>query len=57
MARDDRHSYGQLSRFLDAAALAECEVTEADPPPRLIPQLAPLTAGIDQVLDSLWGPG
>jgi DNA helicase-2/ATP-dependent DNA helicase PcrA len=57
MARDDRHSYGQLSRFLDAAALAECEVTEADPPPRLIPQLAPLTAGIDEALDSLWGPG
>jgi DNA helicase-2/ATP-dependent DNA helicase PcrA len=56
MARDDRHSYGQLSRFLDAAALAECEVTEADPPPRLIPQLAPLTAGIDEALDSLWGP-
>jgi DNA helicase II / ATP-dependent DNA helicase PcrA len=57
MARDDRHSYGQLSRFLDAAALAACEVTEADPPPRLIPQLAPLTAGIDEALDSLWGPG
>jgi DNA helicase-2/ATP-dependent DNA helicase PcrA len=57
MARDDRHSYGQLSRFLDAAALAECEVTEAAPPPRLIPQMAPLAAGIDEVLDSLWGPG
>jgi DNA helicase II / ATP-dependent DNA helicase PcrA len=56
-ARDDRHSYGQLTRFLDAAALAECEVTEAAPPPRLIPQLAPLTTGIDEVLDSLWGPG
>src|SRR5713101_574785 len=56
MARDDRHSYGQLSRFLDASALAECEVTEAAPPPRLIPQLAPLTAGIDEALDSLWGP-
>jgi DNA helicase-2/ATP-dependent DNA helicase PcrA len=55
-ARDDRHSYGQLTRFLDAAALAECEVTEAAPPPRLIPQLAPLTTGIDEVLDSLWGP-
>jgi DNA helicase-2/ATP-dependent DNA helicase PcrA len=55
--RDDRHSYGQLTRFLTAAALAECEVTQAAPPPRLIPQLAPLTTGIDEVLDSLWGPG
>jgi DNA helicase-2/ATP-dependent DNA helicase PcrA len=56
MARDDRHSYGQLSRFLDAAALAECEVTDAGPAPRVIPQMAPLAAAIDEVLDSLWGP-
>jgi ATP-dependent DNA helicase UvrD/PcrA len=57
MGAGDRHSYGQLTRFLDAAALAECDVTEAAPPPRLVPQLAPLTVGIDEALDSLWGPG
>ncbi len=57
MGRDDRHSYGQLSRFLDAAALAECEITDAGPAPRVIPQMAPLTSAIDEVLDSLWGPG
>ena len=57
MGRDDRHSYGQLTRFLDAAALAQCEVTDAAPAPRLVPQMAPLTTGIDKALDSLWGPG
>lgn len=55
MARDDRHSYALLTRFLDAGALAHCEVIDAAPPPPLIPHLAPLAQTIDHALDSLWG--
>jgi DNA helicase II / ATP-dependent DNA helicase PcrA len=51
---DDRHSYAQLSRFLDTAALAHCELTDAMPPrPVLVPS-APLAASIDRDLASLW---
>jgi DNA helicase-2/ATP-dependent DNA helicase PcrA len=57
MGGSDRHSYGQLTRFLDAAALAECEVTDATPAPPLVPRVAPLAAMVDAALDSLWGPG
>ncbi len=55
-ARDDRHSYAQLTRFLDAAALARCEVTEAEPPRPLIPRVPALAARVDAALDDLWGP-
>ncbi len=55
--RDDRHSYAQLTRFLDAAALTRCEVTEAEPPRPLIPRVPALAARVDAVLDDLWGPG
>ena len=52
---DDRHSYAQLSRFLDAAALAHCELIDAAPPrPVLVPS-APLAASVDRDLASLWG--
>jgi DNA helicase II / ATP-dependent DNA helicase PcrA len=54
-ARDDRHNYALLSRFLDAGALAHCEVVDAVPPRPLIPRLAPLAQTIDLALDSLWG--
>ena len=54
MARDDRHSYAPLSRFLDAAALAECEITEAAPAAPAMPRIAALAAGVDSALDSLW---
>jgi DNA helicase-2/ATP-dependent DNA helicase PcrA len=54
-ARDDRHSYGQLTRFLDAAAQAQCEVTDAEPPQPLVPRIAPLAVTIDSALESLWG--
>jgi DNA helicase-2/ATP-dependent DNA helicase PcrA len=54
-ARDDRHNYALLSRFLDAGALAHCEVVDAVPPRPLIPRLAPLAQTIDVALDSLWG--
>jgi DNA helicase II / ATP-dependent DNA helicase PcrA len=55
MARDDRHDYALLTRFLDAGALGHCEVVDAVPPPPLIPRLAPLAQTIDLALDSLWG--
>ena len=55
--RDDRHSYAQLTRFLDAAALARCETTEAEPPRPLIPRVPALAARVDAALDDLWGPG
>jgi DNA helicase-2/ATP-dependent DNA helicase PcrA len=55
MARDDGHGYGHLSRFLDAAALACCEVFEPAPPRPLIPPLAPLAQTIGRELDALWG--
>jgi DNA helicase-2/ATP-dependent DNA helicase PcrA len=54
LARDDRHSYGQPSRFLDAAALAACETVQAEPPQPLLPAAAPLAARIDAALDALW---
>jgi len=53
-ARDDRHSYAPLSRFLHADALAECEITEAAPPAPAIPRVAALAANVDAALDSLW---
>jgi DNA helicase-2/ATP-dependent DNA helicase PcrA len=53
-ARDDRHSYAPLSRFLDPAALSRCEVTDALPPGPALPALAPLAETIDRVLEPLW---
>jgi DNA helicase II / ATP-dependent DNA helicase PcrA len=52
--RDDRHGYAQLSRFLNAAAQARCEITEAAPPQSLIPRVPQLAATIDAELESLW---
>ena len=57
LARDDRHSYGQLTRFLDAAALAQCEQVQAAPRQPLLRPAAALAASIDRDLASLWGPG
>jgi DNA helicase-2/ATP-dependent DNA helicase PcrA len=54
MARDDRHGYAPLSRFLDADALAQCEITEAAPAAPVIPRVAALAANVDAALDSLW---
>jgi hypothetical protein len=54
IARDDRHSYAQLTRFLSPAALAHCDLAEAAPAlPRLRPAL-PLVTSIDAELESLW---
>jgi len=54
LASDDRHSYGQLSRFLDHAALAACESVQAAPPQPLLPQTGRIAARIDADLDALW---
>jgi len=56
-AADDRHSYGQLTRFLGAAALARCEVIEAGPVRPVLAPLAPLAVAVDRELHSLWGSG
>jgi DNA helicase-2/ATP-dependent DNA helicase PcrA len=53
-ARDDRHSLGQLTRFLDAPALAACHTVDASPPEPAVPRTGPLTARIDAALDALW---
>ncbi len=54
---DDRHSYAQLTRFLDAAALAHCELIQAAPPRPVLVPAAPLAASVDRDLASLWGTG
>ena len=54
MARDDRHSYGQLTRFLTRAALAQCEETQATPPRPVLTPVAPLAASVDRELQALW---
>ena len=54
MASDDRHSYGQLSRFLDDRALAACDSVEAAPQQPLLPRVAHLSARVDADLDLLW---
>jgi DNA helicase-2/ATP-dependent DNA helicase PcrA len=54
LASDDRHSYGQLSRFLDSKALAACESVQATPPEPLLPRTSQLAARIDADLDALW---
>ncbi len=53
-SQHDGHGYAMLTRFLDARALAHCEVTEGAPPRPLIPRLAGLTQAIDHDLDALW---
>jgi DNA helicase II / ATP-dependent DNA helicase PcrA len=54
LASDDRHGYGQLSRFLDGQALAACECVQAEPPRPLLPRTGHLAARIDADLDALW---
>jgi DNA helicase-2/ATP-dependent DNA helicase PcrA len=54
MARDDRHGYAQLTRFLAADALAQCEITQAAPAAPVMPRVPALAATVDAALDSLW---
>ncbi len=51
---DDRHGYAQLTRFLDTAALARCDVTDAGPDRPPLPVTAPLAGAIDAALAPLW---
>ena len=53
-AADDRHSYAQLTRFLDDTALSRCEVTHAAPLRPALRPIAPLAANVDRDLASLW---
>jgi DNA helicase II / ATP-dependent DNA helicase PcrA len=52
--RDDRHSLGQLTRFLHTRALAACDNANAAAPPPALPAAGPLTVRVDAVLGSLW---
>ena len=52
--RDDRHSLGQITRFLDAAAIAACVTVEASPNTPVLVRAGLLTAQIDASLDALW---
>ena len=54
LASDDRHGYGQLTRFLGKGALAACETIEAAPPVPLLPATGQIRARIDAGLSSLW---
>jgi DNA helicase-2/ATP-dependent DNA helicase PcrA len=52
--RDDRHGLGQLTRFLDAAALAACDSTTAAPLVPPLPATGSLASRVDAALGSLW---
>jgi len=52
--RDDRHGFGQLTRFLPAQAQAVCETVTAAAPAPVLPSIGPLTTKIDAALGSLW---
>jgi DNA helicase-2/ATP-dependent DNA helicase PcrA len=52
--RDDRHGFGQLTRFLHPEALAACDDAAAAPLAPLLPAIGPLTSKIDAALGSLW---
>jgi DNA helicase-2/ATP-dependent DNA helicase PcrA len=54
LASDDRHGYGQLTRFLDRGALAACDTVQATPPQPVLPRTGQLAARIDASLDALW---
>ena len=54
LARDDKHGYAMLTRFLDGRALAACEAVEAVPPEPVLPRTAQLSARVDAALDALW---
>src|SRR5271163_2317455 len=52
--RDDRHGYGQLTRFLDRDALAACDNAAAAPPAPVLPSVGPIRVQVDAALGSLW---
>ena len=52
--RDDRHGFGQLTRFLHPDALAACDNTAAAPPGLVLPVAGPIRVRVDAALGSLW---
>jgi DNA helicase II / ATP-dependent DNA helicase PcrA len=52
--RDDRHGFGQLTRFLDSGALAACDNATATAPAPTLPVLGPLTVKVDAAVGALW---
>jgi ATP-dependent DNA helicase UvrD/PcrA len=52
--RDDRHGYGQLTRFLHADAVAACDNTAVAPPAPVLPAVGPIRVQVDAALGSLW---
>ena len=52
--RDDRHGFGQLTRFLHRDALAACDNTAAAPPSPVLPVAGPIRVQVDAALGSLW---
>ncbi len=52
--RDDRHGFGQLTRFLDAEALAACESVTAAPLTPVLPAVGSLATRVDAALGALW---
>jgi len=52
--RDDRHGFGQLTRFLDAEALAACDSVTAAPLAPVLPAVGSLATRVDAALGALW---
>jgi ATP-dependent DNA helicase UvrD/PcrA len=52
--RDDRHGFGQLTRFLDAGALAVCDSVTAAPLAPVLPAVGSLATKVDTALGALW---
>jgi DNA helicase-2/ATP-dependent DNA helicase PcrA len=52
--RDDRHGFGQLTRFLDEEALAACESVTAAPLVPVLPAVGSLATKVDAALGALW---
>jgi ATP-dependent DNA helicase UvrD/PcrA len=56
-ARDDRHGFAPLTRFLHGAAVAVCESVHVGPTHPVIPRARALAAQVDADLDALWSAG
>jgi DNA helicase II / ATP-dependent DNA helicase PcrA len=52
--RDGRHGFGQLTRFLDAGALAACDSVTAAPLAPVLPAVGSLATKVDTALGALW---
>ena len=52
--RDDRHWFGQLTRFLDDEALAACESVTTAPLAPVLPAVGSLATKVDAALGALW---